>query len=76
MKENREHHMLVPRRRGLRESRCDLRQLIYWMENDRRLDAAPDKIVLLRKLLAEIENQLEIHSKSEIHSVSGSYQHN
>ena len=43
------------RKQELLESRCDLTNLIYWMEHDRSLDAQPDKIVLLRKLLVNLE---------------------
>ncbi len=52
------HHkatgQIVHGKRELLESRRDLTNLIYWMEHDRSLDAQPDKIVLLRKLLVNL----------------------
>jgi len=54
-KHRRSSGQIVHRKSDLLESRCDLTNLIYWMEHDRSLDAQPDKIVLLRKLLVNLE---------------------
>lgn len=49
----------IPKRmRKLFESRWDLRQLIYWMEHDRRLGAPPDRIFLLKQQLDNIEHRI------------------
>jgi len=50
--------MLTPRARSLTRYCRDLRHLIYWMENDRSLDAQPGKIRELRQMLVDMESQL------------------
>jgi len=54
------------RKRELIGSQCDLTRLIYWMEHDRSLDAQPDKIVLLKSLLVNLEPRIDkgAHEKS------------
>lgn len=46
------------RARSLTRYCQDLRHLIYWMENDRSLDARPEKIQELRRMLVDLERQL------------------
>ena len=58
------------RRMDLIESRGDLRQLIYWMENDRSLDAQPEKIFFLKKLLVDIEDGIDKGPRMKIRSAT------
>jgi len=38
-------------------SRGDLQQLIHWMEHDRRLEAPPEKIESLKRLLVDVDRR-------------------
>lgn len=51
------NHIPTPKRKliGLRS---DLTQLIYWMEHDRSPDAQPDKIVLLKRQLVDLDPRI------------------
>ncbi len=54
----------------------DLRHLIYWMENDRSLDAQPEKIVELRHMLLDMEEQLAHRAPlRKTHVVAGASHH-
>ena len=60
-------------RRKLVESCSDLRQLVYWMENDRSLGAQADKIVFLKGLLVDVEDQIKKVPRIVIRGATGRY---
>ena len=67
-KHRRATDQIASRKRESLESRCDLTNLIYWMEHDRSLDAQPDKIVLLRKLLGNLDPRIERGLTIKVHT--------
>ncbi len=54
-------HSFATQSRTLSRYCQDLRHLIYWMEKDRSLSAPPEKIIGLRKLLVDMEQELQRH---------------
>ncbi len=64
------------RKRELRQSRECLWQLICWMENDHSLDAQPEKVLSLKKLLASVEHKIEQGSGVNAHSIHGVHRRN
>ena len=67
-KHHRATDQITSRKREFLESRCDLTNLIYWMEHDRSLDAQPDKIVLLRNLLGNLDPRIERGLTIKVHT--------
>ena len=67
-KHRKTNDQITHRNRESLESRCDLTNLIYWMEHDRSLDAQPDKIALLRKLLVNLDHRIDRQLMVKVHS--------